>query len=95
MVIEIRGELSRFVQAEWLGTALEDHFVDDGVREIRLDLSGVTFLDGQGVSILVTLLKEAQRRGKRLQLDRVHDQALAKLRETGVARILGAEPPTT
>jgi anti-anti-sigma factor len=94
VVVELWGELGRAVHPEWLKEALEDHFVDDGVRVIRVDLSGVSYLDGQGVSILVALLKEAGRRGKRFTVERVHDQALAKLRETGVAGILGAEGPS-
>lgn len=91
VLIELRGELERSVQSEWLKESLEEHFVDDGVREIRLDLSAVSFLDGHGVGILVALLKESERRGKRFKVERVPDQALSKLRETGVARILGAE----
>jgi anti-anti-sigma factor len=92
VVVELRGELSRSGRAEWLRDALEEHFIDDGVRDIELDLSELTFLDALGVSTLVTLMKEAQRRGKRLRVERVHDQVLGKLREMGVASILGAEP---
>jgi anti-anti-sigma factor len=91
VLIALRGELERSVQSDWLKESLEEHFVDDGVREIRLDLSAVSFLDGHGVAILVALLKESERHGKRFKVERVQDQALAKLRETGVAQILGAE----
>lgn len=92
VVVELRGELGRTVQSDRLKEILEEHFVDDGVRLIRLDLSGLSFLDAHGVALLVALLKESTRRGKRFRVEGVHDQTLAKLRETGVASVLGAEP---
>jgi anti-anti-sigma factor len=88
VLLRLSGELAHHFRTEQLRRALEEHFVDDGVKVIRVDLSPVTFLDSYGVATLVSLLKEAQERGKRLLVEGASGQVLEKLGVTGVLKVL-------
>jgi anti-anti-sigma factor len=88
VVLELRGELAGRVWTDQLRRALEDHFVDDGVRLIRVDLSPVDFMDNHGVATLLALLKESEGRGKRFRIERPKGQVLEKLVVTGVLKVL-------
>ena len=88
VLLRLSGELAHHFRTEQLRRALEEHFVDDGVKVIRLDLSPVTFLDSYGVATLVSLLKEAQERGKKLLIEGASGQVLEKLGVTGVLKVL-------
>lgn len=88
VLLQLRGELAGQLWTESLRRALEEHFVDDGVRRIRVDLSPVTFLDNYGVATLVALQKESRERGKQFLIEGSDGQAYEKLRVTGVLRIL-------
>jgi anti-anti-sigma regulatory factor len=74
---------------EWL----EEHFVDDGVRTIRLDLSGVTRIDLEGAAALAFLAAEAVKERKVLIVEGATGQVRSKLEETGLLRYLHAEDP--
>ena len=67
-----------------LVTWVEAHFVDDGVRTIRIDLTEVTEIDLEGVAALGVLLMEAAKRGKELEVDGASGQVRHKLDETGL-----------
>jgi anti-anti-sigma factor len=88
VVLQLRGELTESVQTDRVQEALEEHYVDDGVRVIKLDLSSLAFLDSYGVATLVALMKESERRGKRLVVTRATGQVRDKLRMTGVLTVL-------
>ena len=60
-------------------------------REVVIDLSHVTHLDGSGVGALSFLFKRLAARGRRLTLAGVAGQPLAMLRHLGLARALGLE----
>jgi anti-anti-sigma factor len=49
--------------------ALERLVETPGLRAVRLDLSGLRFIDSTGVGVLVRLHDEAQRRGLALQIE--------------------------
>jgi anti-anti-sigma factor len=89
VVVRLRGELAGRLWTENIREYLEEHYVDDGVRVVRLDLSQVTFLDNLGVATLVALLKHSQERGKRFMIEAVTGQVREKLQVTGLLRILG------
>lgn len=89
VVLELSGELSGHLWTEQLRQALEAHFVDDGVRRIRVDLSPVRFLDNHGVATLLALFKESVSRGKRFVVERADGQVRDKLEVTGVLDVLG------
>ena len=88
VLLRLRGELAGQSWTERLRGALEDHYVDDGVRRIRLDVSELTFLDNFGVATLVALRRESHERGKSFVVEKPTGQVLEKLRLTGVLRIL-------
>jgi anti-anti-sigma factor len=88
VLLQLSGELAHHFRTEQLRRALEDHFVDDGVKVIRVDLSPVTFMDSYGVATLVALLKESQERGKKLLIEGAQGQVLEKLGVTGVLKVL-------
>jgi anti-anti-sigma factor len=88
VVLRLEGPLTESVQTERIGEALEEHYVDDGVRVIRVDIASVDFLDNYGVATLVGLYQQAHARGKRLFVERATGQARDKLRVTGVLGIL-------
>lgn len=84
VVLQLRGELAGEQWIYQLRRSLEDHFVDDGVREIYVDLGALTFLDSEGVAVLVSLQRESERRGKNLWVQGVEGQVAEKLRVTGL-----------
>ena len=86
--LALRGELAGRLWTEHLQAALEDHFVDDGVKRILVDLAGLSFMDNYGVATLVALHRESQGRGKRFLVERPQGQVEEKLKVTGVLKIL-------
>ena len=88
VLLQLSGELAHHFRTEQLRQALERHFVDDGVKVIRVDLSPVTFMDSYGVATLVSLLKESRERGKKFQVEGAQGQVREKLGVTGVLKVL-------
>jgi len=86
--LRLRGELVGEVTLKEFKDALEHHFVDDGVSEIRVDLSGVTEISLEGVTILLELQKESRDRGKRFVVEGEEGQVREKLEITGTLRQL-------
>jgi anti-anti-sigma factor len=64
-------------------------------REVVIDLSHVTFIDGSGLGALSFLFKRLSARGRRLTLAGVSGQPLAMLRHLGLAKIFGVDAGTT
>jgi len=60
-------------------------------REVVLDLSHVTFIDGSGLGAISFLFKRLSARGRRLTVVGVSGQPLATLRHVGVAALLGVK----
>ena len=88
VLLQLSGELAHHFRTEQLRRALEEHFVDDGVKVIKVDLSPVTFLDSYGVATLVSLLKESEERGKTFLVEGAQGQVREKLGVTGVLKVL-------
>ena len=88
VVLQLRGELTAALQTDTLREALEEHYVDDGVRRIEVDIAPLRFLDSYGVATLVALHKESRERGKRFVVGGAQGQVREKLRVTGVLEIL-------
>ena len=91
VVLRIRGELLGDLPARRLHEVLEEHYVDDGVRIIRVDLSEVDRISLEGVAILVDLWRESHRRNKVFQAEHAQDVVREKLATTGVLRLLSRE----
>jgi anti-anti-sigma factor len=82
------GELTTSVWTERLRDYLEEHYVNDGVRVIEIGLEGVDLIDLEGVATLLTLAKEAERRGKQLVIRSPADRVRRRLQMLGVLELL-------
>jgi anti-anti-sigma factor len=82
--LRLKGELAGEEWTRQLHRSLEEHYVDDGVRSIRVDLSGLRFLDSNGVATLIALRRESAHRGKDFTIDQPRGQVREKLRVTGM-----------
>ena len=91
VILRIRGELLGDLPVQRLHDALEDHYVDDGVRVIKADLSDVNRISLEGVAVLVDLWRESNRRHKRFQVENATPAVRDKLATTGVVRLLTGE----
>jgi anti-anti-sigma factor len=85
----LRGELADDTPSKHLKGELERHYVDDGVREIRVDLEGLTSITLEGVATLLELWRESNERGKHFVVHDARGPVLRKLKVTGVLGILG------
>ena len=92
-VVELAGDLTQGAPTDSLGEWIEEHFVDDGVRTIRLDLSEVEHIDLEGVATLGLLAAESVKRGKVLLIDGATGQVRAKLDETGLLPYIQTKEP--
>jgi anti-anti-sigma factor len=90
VVLQLRGELTGSIQTDRIAEALEEHYIDDGVKVIKLDVSGLEFLDSYGVATLMELMRQSERRGKRFVATGAERQVRDKLRMTGVLQVLEA-----
>jgi anti-anti-sigma factor len=88
VVLQLRGELVADVAAEDVRHALEQHYVDDGVRVIRVDLQPVTYITMEGIQVLLALWRESRNRGKRFQTEGATGQVSHRLRVAGVSKLL-------
>jgi anti-anti-sigma factor len=86
---ELTGEESTPALEEWI----EEHFVDDGVATIRIDVSEVSQIDLEGVAGLGLLAAEAVKQQKELIVEGATGQVQRKLEETGLVRYLQARNP--
>jgi anti-anti-sigma factor len=88
VVVRVNGDLAGQLWTDAIRHTLRDHYVDDGVRCIRLDVRRLRFLDNFGVATLVVLQRESQQKGKRLLVEGSQGQVRDKLRMTGVLKLL-------
>lgn len=91
VVLRLRGELIGDLPVQRLHDRLEEHYVDDGVRLIKVDLSGVDRISLEGVAVLVDLWRESMHRGKTFVAEGATDYVREKLATTGVLRLLTGE----
>jgi anti-anti-sigma regulatory factor len=88
VVIRLRGALWDKALVARVHRALEEHYVDDGVRIIRTDLSEVPQISLEGIGALLDLWREARRRGKSFEVEGATGQVREKLTTTGVLMLL-------
>ena len=86
--LRLHGAFIGDVSDKELARALEHHYIDDGVVDIVVDLSGVEEISLEGVGILLSLLRQSRQRGKRLIVEHERGQVREKLQITGVLRTL-------
>ena len=87
-VVMLAGELTGEESTAALEVWVEDHFVDDGVATIRIDLSAVSEIDLEGVAALGLLAAQAIRQEKSMVVEGASGRVQRKLDETGLDRYL-------
>ena len=87
----LRGDLTGDRPVEHFKRDLERHYVDDGVRTIKVNLGEVRLLTNEGCAVLLELSDESEHRGKRFVLEHPSGQVREKLRVTGLLRTLVVE----
>jgi anti-anti-sigma factor len=91
VVVRLRGELVGDLPTAMIKADLERHYVDDGVREIRVDLTDVPHVTLEGIAVLLQLRAESSSRGKRFRVENPSGQVLERLTTTGVLGFLTGE----
>ena len=84
-VISLTGRLDAAVAPE-IREEIEAA-VSEGNGKLLLDLSGVTFIDSSGLSVLVLALKSANARGGRVALCKVNSTVRSLLEMTRLHRV--------
>ena len=62
LVVEIAGEIDHHKATDFR-ERIEREYERAGVRNIRLDMSRVTFMDSSGIGMIIGRFKDAQKRG--------------------------------
>jgi anti-anti-sigma factor len=88
IVMELHGELTGPWQTRQLKAAVEQHFDDDAVREVLVNVRDLGFMDNDGVAALVALLMVCRQHGMGFRVTGADGQIRDKLRVTGVLRVL-------
>jgi anti-anti-sigma factor len=91
--LRLRGRLIGDVSSHELKRALERHYVDDGVKRIRVDLSDLSEISLEGVAILLDLWRESTRRRKEFVIEGARGQVREKLEVTGALKPLAGQGP--
>jgi anti-sigma B factor antagonist len=93
IVLSVMGEVDLHTGPE-LRSAVRATFADPETKQVRVDLSGVSFLDSTGVSALVAGHGEAQDRGITLVVANPQPQVQKVLRIVGLDKVLGVTSDT-
>jgi len=87
--LHVHGELDLFQRDRFCAEAAA--VLESAVGDVRLDLSGLTFVDSAGISALLHVGDEARRQGVRLRVA-IPDGVVGRvLTLTGVAGLLAGE----
>ena len=93
VTLALAGELDEHVEPETLRAPLVEHLVNDGVREIILDITALRMLALESVAALTLLGREVASHGKVLRIVGATGQPEQKLRTTGLLGYLAGPPP--
>lgn len=85
--IALSGEVD-FSSSNTLRAALDD-FIKASSGEVKLDLSGLTYLDSSGLAVLIGLRKKLDAKGRELVVTAIHINAEKVFRLTQVAGLFG------
>jgi anti-anti-sigma regulatory factor len=84
VTLHLRGHMRGDRAVEDFKRSLENHYVDDGVKEIRVDLSDLEEISLEGIAVLIALWKESVARKKRFVGGGAKGQVREKLQITGM-----------
>ena len=88
--VRLRGDFD--LASAPLLLAVLQHHLDCGLRDVRLDLSGVTFLDCSGLGTIVSVHNEVRTRGGQVTLTGVGARVARLLRLTALDSVLEIAP---
>jgi anti-anti-sigma regulatory factor len=94
VTLHLRGRLNGERAVEDFKEALETHYVDDGVKVIRVEFTDLEEVSLEGIAVLIELWRESARRGKVFIGEGATGQVREKLEITGTLHPLGAGGPT-
>lgn len=90
-VLEVTGELDHHT-AHLLTRAVEDAPFDS--RGVILDLSGLTYCDSTGITVLITAYQRSQTTGSPLSLAGVHPDQMRVFQVVGLDQVFTFHPST-
>lgn len=82
--LELSGELGSQPRVEGFRRFVEHHYLDDGISELVIHLDRLQWIDLEGVGALISLQREAERKGKALTIPGARGHVRDKLRVTGL-----------
>jgi anti-sigma B factor antagonist len=91
VVVEVVGEVDTFT-APLLHLCLQSQAAQSRVRELVVDMGGVTFLSAAGISVLVQAHRRCRMRGGRLVLRGSRRAVLRCMKLTGLTDIVTLRP---
>lgn len=94
VVVALRGELTNSGEADSFQAFVINELIRGGDRNVRLILDEVTFMDLDGLRVLIALHQDSASRGKALTVEGAKGQPLKKLTTTGTLAQLGAAGDT-
>lgn len=68
-----------------------DAAIRDGVRELVLDLSGLTFMDSSGIGVILGRYRLIREQGGRVRVSAMSTYAARILKMAGILTLLGGE----
>lgn len=91
VVVRLAGELDQSAAPQL--EACLDALRAEGARDVRLDLSGLSFCDSSGISAMVTASRQCRRLGGRLSIASPQAAVRRVLEITGLLDYLSAPQP--
>jgi anti-anti-sigma factor len=92
--IAVEGALTRQGNLERLRAAITDVRAEEYVHEIRIDLTGATAIDLQGIGVLLAMRDECERRGVGLVIANPQESVRSRLEQTGTLEYLRGRQPS-
>lgn len=89
VVVALRGELTNYGDSDSFQAFVRHDLIQDGDRNVRLKLDDVTFMDLDGLWVLIALHQHSAARGKAFTVHGAKGQPLEKLTSTGTLALLG------
>ena len=89
VVVAVHGDLDG-ATAPRLAARLHDVTVGQGNLSVVVDVGEMTFIDSQGLHVLVDAWRQARARGGRLRIERASGSTARVLQITGLDRLLAA-----
>ena len=87
IIVRLMGELDHH-SAEHVRQSLDMILTDVTVRELQLDMTGVTFMDSSGIALILRAQRRMQTLGGSLLVCRVPQQARRVLDAAGIDRVV-------